>query len=368
MLIQMKLHYLLSLALITFLLTATMAFPQQSSNNIFNAKKFYSLTLNGDIPEALQLLSAEQSLMDENELEIKNEFEKRFAGTEDESDFLIRKNSGINALLLIYRDYWRGSFISGQNNDTALKKELTHFFRNLYNSNDYAESSFEDDTLDVFLRRYVNDNGLKTTGFGKTGKFYDLLVWKDEQDTVYEFDLNRRKISPKVVFMTGFVTLGWEEYATLGKYYPGGWATKEAIFCVKDAYDLNSENFLVSYLAHEGQHFEDYKLFPKLSSTDLEYRAKLVELSMANETLLKTLTFFINNADYESDNAHYVANYCVVRDLSKEIFETEFVNDTEQWSVVSLKSINKASVKLLEKNTVDLMNEGSEVVNFIKPQ
>jgi hypothetical protein len=344
-----------------------MSLPQQSSNNNFNARKFYSLTLNGDIPEALQLLSTEQSLMNENELKIKNEFEKRFAGAEDESDFLIRKNSGINDLLLVYRDYWRRSFISGQNNDTALKKELTHFFRNLYTSNDYAESTFEDDTLDIFLKRYVNENGLKTTGFGMTGKFYDLLVWKDEHDTTYEFDLNGRKISPRVVFMTGFVTLGWEEYATLGRHYPGGWATKEAIYCVKDVYDLNSENFLVSYLAHEGQHFEDYKLFPKLSGTDLEYRAKLVELSMASETLIRTLTFFINNADYESDNAHSVANYCVIRDLSEEIFETEFVNDTEQWSVVSLKSINKASVKLLEKNTEDLMNAGSEVVSIIKP-
>ncbi|MGB3019276.1 MAG: hypothetical protein WBC65_15840 [Ignavibacteria bacterium] len=343
-----------------------MALTQQSSNNMFNAKKFYSLTLNGDIPEALQLLSSEQSLMNENELKIKNEFEKRFAGAEDESDFLIQKNSGINDLLLIYRDYWRRSFISGRNNDTVLKKELTYLFRNLYSSNEEAESTFEDDTLDIFLKRYVNENGLKTTGFGKTGKFYDLLVWKDEQDTVYEFDLNGRKISPRVVFMTGFVTLGWEEYATLGRHYPGGWATKEALFCVKEAYDLNSENFLVSYLAHEGQHFEDYKLFPKLSGTDLEYRAKLVELSMASESLLKTLTFFINNADYESDNAHSIANYCVIRDLSKVIFETEFVSDSEKWSALSLKNINEASLNLLEKNTEDLMNAGSEVVNFIK--
>lgn len=364
----MKSHYLLSLALTFILLSADMSLPQQSSNNKFNAKKFYSLTLNGDIPEALQLLSTEQSLMNENELKIKDEFEKTFAGAEDESDFLTRKNSGINDLLLIYRNYWRESFISGQNIDTALKRELTHYFRNLYTSNDYAESTFEDDTLDIFLKRYVNENGLKTTGFGKTGKFYDLLVWKNEHDTTYEFDLNGRKISPKVVFMTGFVTLGWEEYATLGRHYPGGWATKEAIYCVKDAYDLNSENFLVSYLAHEGQHFEDYKLFPKLSGADLEYRAKLVELSMAKETLLKTLIFFINNADYESDNAHSIANYCVIRDLSKEIFEADFVSDSERWSALSLKNINEASLKLLEKNTEDLMNAGSEVVNFIKPQ
>ena len=42
---------------------------------------------------------------------------------------------------------------------------------------------------------------------------------------------------------------------------------------------------MISYLAHESRHFEDYQLFPKLKSADLEYRAKLTELSMANETL-----------------------------------------------------------------------------------
>lgn len=343
-----------------------MVLPQLNNTNKFNAKKFYSFLLDGDVPNALQLLSEEQSLLDENELRMKDEFEKRFSGEEDKSDFLKQKNSEINDLLVIFRDYWRESFINGKSNDISLKTELTDFFTKV-NPSINKVGPFEDDTLDILTKQYVNDKGLKTTGFGMTGKFYDLLVWKDEQDTAYEFDLNGRKISPKVVFMTGFVTLGWEEYATLGRHYPGGWATKDAIFCVKEAYDLNSESFLVSYLAHEGQHFEDYKLFPKLSGADLEYRSKLVELSLAKETLLTTLTFFINNAGYDSDNAHNVANYCVIRDLSSEMFGKDFVDDPEKWSELSFENINNASFMLLERNTEDLMNAGSDVVNFIKP-
>ena len=350
------------------LLTTNITQAQQSSENKFNLKKFYSFALDGNIPEALKILSLEENLMNEDELKIKEEFLKRFGGNEDMSDFLIRKTSSIDGLLRIYRDYWRVSFLSGKSDDTSLRSSLSSYFTSLYPLDAVGSDLMNDDSLDTYLKRFIMDNGLKTTGFGKTGKFYDLLVWKNEHDTVYEFDLNGRKISPRIVFMTGFVTLGWEEYATLGKYYPGGWATTEAIHCVKDAYDLKSENFLVSYLAHEGQHFEDYKIFPKLSGADLEYRGKLVEISMANETLYKLLTFFINNADYESDNSHSVANYCVMRDLSLQIFDETFVADTEKWAGVSRERINEAGISLLEKNTENLTKAGSDVVNFIKPK
>ncbi len=350
------------------LLTNDTPQAQQKSENRFNLKKFYSYALDGNIPEALKILSTEENLMNEDELKNKVEFEKRFGGNEDVSDFLMRKDSAIGGLLRIYRNYWRESFLSGKSEDASLRSELSSYFASLYPVDAVGSALMNDDSLDTYLRRYIKDNGLKTTGFGMTGKFYDLLVWKDEQDTVYEFDLNGRKISPRIVFMTGFVTLGWEEYATLERYYPGGWATTEAIFCVKDAYDLNSENFLVSYLAHEGQHFEDYKVFPKLSGADLEYRGKLVEISMASETLYKLIAFFINNADYESDNSHSIANFCVIRDLSLQIFNEDFVADTEKWSGVSKDRINEAGIFLLEKNTRDLENAGSDVVNFVKPK
>lgn len=94
--------------------------------------------------------------------------------------------------------------------------------------------------------------------------------------------------------MDEFVTLGWTEFATMDKYHPGGWATDDALNCVKKAYDVSSETFLISYLAHEGRHCSDYKHFPKLrNSADLEYRAKLTELSMADSTLLQLIVFLL---------------------------------------------------------------------------
>ena len=166
--------------------------------------------------------------------------------------------------------------------------------------------------------------------------------------------------------MDNFITLGWEEYATIGRYYPGGWATVKALYCVKKAYDLKSEKFLISYLAHESRHFTDYKLFPKLTSTDLEYRAKLTELSLAQKTLYDLLKFFINNANYDSDNGHSVANYCAIRDLSKALFKVEFEKDINKWKNISTNKINKTAYKILLANTKAMLLIGPYIQKYIK--
>ena len=166
--------------------------------------------------------------------------------------------------------------------------------------------------------------------------------------------------------MDNFITLGWEEYATLGIYYPGGWAKTDALYCVQKAYDLNSESFLISYLAHESRHFADYKLFPKLTSADLEYRAKLTELSMAKKTLYELIEFFINNANYDSDNGHSIANFCVIRDLSKSIFGVEFEKGISKWKTVNRNRINKTAYKILQANTKSMQLIGSNLEKYIK--
>ena len=152
----------------------------------------------------------------------------------------------------------------------------------------------------------------------------------------------------------------------MGKYYPGGWATNNSLFCVKSAYDISSENFLVSYLAHESRHFSDYKLFPKLSGADLEYRAKLTELSLAKKSLFDIINFFINNANYESENAHPVADYCVIRALSGILFNEDFEKNIYLWEDKGVEAINKYSRDLLKQNTSDLKKIGENVQKFIK--
>jgi hypothetical protein len=340
----------------------------QSDDSLkFDYRKIYSLCLDGNVKPVLALIEADNKKISATDTKFKADFENRFKYEFDKSNYLVEKKSPIDSLLLIFRVYWRESLLDTKNNyDTLIIRKYRNFLLERFPA--LTEKDIKEDSTDLFIRKYLTGKNLYSTGFGKTGRIYDLLVWKTQIDTTYTFNIYKEKITANVVFMKDFVTLGWEEYATLGKYYPGGWATNKALYCVQSAYDLNSENFLISYLAHEGRHFKDYKLFPKLkNSADLEYRAKLTELSLAKKTLFDLIAFFIANANYDSENGHQIANYCVVRDLSKELFKVEFEKNIEIWKLVNIKKINKAAYKVLQKNTKELMKNAHNVEKFVKP-
>jgi len=335
-------------------------------------KKIYGFALGGDIRSALDLLPKEASpkISDKDKAFITN-FRNRFAYQEDKSDYLPKADTSLYGLLQVYRDYWRPSILNNSRRyDTALFLNLIKYLQGIYPPSKAIDLKAGGEAIASsvakYLKEYIVLKGMHTTGFGRTGSYLDLLVWKKQVDTVYNLTLDGDPVAVHIVFMDDFISLGWEDYATLGKHYPGGWATKEALYAVKKAYDTNSEEFKVSYLSHEGRHFADYKLFPKLSSQDLEYRAKLTELSIAEETLYKTIEFFIHNANYESSNSHSIANFCVIRDLSKKLFHSDFEKDISKWKKIPIKKIHKESKKLLQKNTNDLNKRGKDVDYFIK--
>ncbi len=343
------------------------AIQSQSSDTIkVDYEKIFSYCLDGNIKPALAIVTSyNPQYLSERDLKFKAQFENRFKNTTDESDFLETRKSSITELLKIYRDYWRMSLLdNSKSSDTILMVNVTNYL--IANYTPAHDLTRNEDSHDVYVKNYIQSVGLHTTGFGKTGKYYDLLVWKNERDTTYSFYLNKEVINSRVVMMDNFITLGWEEYATLGRAYPGGWSTKEALFCVEKSYDLNSEQFLISYLAHKGRHFSDFISFPKLTSADLEYRAKLTELSMAQNTLFDIIKFFINNANYNSENGHEVANYCVIRDLSKILFKVDFEKDINEWKKLSTSKINDAAYQVLITNTKALEKRGNEVEKHIK--
>lgn len=331
----------------------------------YDYRKIYSYCLDADVKPALLLVDNNSKNISQKDSDFKTKLESRFKYPEDKSNFLESRKSSIDELLKIYHSYWRKSLLDNSvNNDSAFMNELCGYLRANYTP--AGKLILNDDSIDLYLNHYIKSLGLHTTGYSKTGRLFDLLVWKTEKDTTYTFTLHNEKTSSRVILMDNFITLGWEEYATLDKYYPGGWATKEALYCVAKGYDLNSEDFMISYLAHESRHFADYKLFPKLVSADLEYRAKLTELSMAHKTLYQIIEFFISNSNYDSDNGHSVANYCAIRDLSKVLFKVDFEKDIQKWKSISQEKINSAAFEVLRTNTKALNSKGSSVEKFIK--
>lgn len=328
--------------------------------------KVYLRALQGNIKGILKDLDtlSDQDLHPQ-ELKTKQQYLKRFKD-QDEVFTYPTNNELLLQLISIYRLYWKEVLLEQYPVQTAEKRLLENLENYLLRVAVEQEDKEEiRQNVMAYVKKILTKNGFHVAN-GKTAGFYDLLVWAKETETHYNVVLPEGNTDVTVVFMDNVVTMGWEEFATFGTYFPGGWATQQALYCVRNTYDTTSENFRISYLQHEGQHFADYKNYPKLSGADLEYRAKLVELAYANQSAYRLLSFFQSNATQNRDNAHSFANARVIDNMSKELFPKEQLADNRDWKTLAITDINAAARKLLRINSEGLRKAGKEVKSFIQ--
>jgi len=337
-------------------------FGQETSNDSIKLdyNKILSYCVQTNVKPVLSLLDVDTTKLSEKDKDFKLRFENRFKYSEDRSSLDGQKNTSVDKLVNIFKSYWRASLLNPEKEyDSLLTANLNLFFS-------YERTSNKDSlNLDSLIHKFISSKGYYTNGLGKVGRLQDLLVWKTQKDTTYTFSIFSEKISAKVILMEDFITIGWGKYATLDKSI-GGWATDDALYCVKESYDIESDDFQIHYLAHEGRHFADFKIFPKLSGYDLEYRAKLTELSLAQETIYPLINQFIGSANYDSENQHPLANFVLIKGLSKKIFNSEFENDMTKWKSIEVETLNQVAYELLKENTKALYIEGTDVEYFIK--
>lgn len=320
-----------------------------------------------DLEPILDIIDVDTTKLNKKDLFFKLRFEDRFKYSTDQNSFNSQPKSSVDSLVNIFKEYWRVALLNpDQNYDSLLMQDLNSFLDVKYTTK--AESFILDScvtNIDSSITDYVSSRGYYSIGLARVGRLYDLLIWKTQIDTIYTFSIKKEEISAKVIFLEDFISLGWGRYATLDKNI-GGWADEEALYCVTESYDIESDEFKIHYLAHEGRHFEDYKIFPNLSGYDLEYRAKLTELSLAQETIFPLIEDFISSANYDDDNQHPVANYVVIKKLSKKLFNSEFEDDIEKWKALDIAVINETAYTLLIENTEELHNEGDDIEFYIK--
>jgi hypothetical protein len=215
------------------------------------------------------------------------------------------------------------------------------------------------------VKSELEEDGLHVLG-GITRPYFDLMLWTFQESRTYECELTDTTQSVEVVFLGDFVVYGWSHFATFGRAYTGGWATKEKLFCLRDDYDLESEKFKVSYLQHEGRHFADYKIFPALEQIDLEYRGKLTELAFAETSLRSLIENFAASGALNPEAPHSYANACVIRDLSKALFGREIAGGKDPaWESVTNAQVHAAARKLLEENTERLKDAGAQTTKGV---
>ena len=217
-------------------------------------------------------------------------------------------------------------------------------------ASDSASGSSGLDSLSERAKAAIDHEGLFALT-GVTSPYYELMLWKTQTPVNYRVKLPERTIDVHVVFLDDFVSLGWAGYATCGRAHSGGWATKDSLYAVKSAYDVGSEAFRVSYLAHEGRHFSDYREYPKLEQPELEYRAKLTEIAVSDTTTHALAIGFAGRTGTDRNVPHAFADYCVARDLGREVFKSNsLVTDGGKWKAVPAPRIRAAAARLLKKN------------------
>ena len=240
----------------------------------------------------------------------------------------------LNDILRLYQIYFRDTFYCGVPETEAADRLLTQL-KALLGVPDADEELLTEKLQSVFEAKGYH------ALFGKTQGYYGPYIWRDTVPTVYRVQLPGGTAEYKVNILKGFVFRGWMDYLTFGRFGTGGWASPDGtINCIEQAYDFESERFLVSLLKHEAQHTTDMKQFPQITPAELEYRAKLVELHYSSD--LGLLQKFLSAADESRPNdSHAIASARLKREFA----------DTDQ---KNLSHIQTRALELLHAHTKEM--------------
>ncbi|UAC47615.1 hypothetical protein K6959_13225 [Bacillus aquiflavi] len=260
--------------------------------------------------------------------------------------------------------------------DQWIKKVITayyHYFIVVL-TNKLAQQSAEQQLINalhtllpnkVKLKMEVIEEGLKEIFYekgwyflgGRTSPHYGPYIWRVMEKKTYDVELPNGIETVDVYFMDDFIMLSWLHFATFGNLYAGGWAKENGLYCVASGYKTDSDSFLNSYLKHEAQHFNDYKLFPNLLQNDLEYRAKLVELIYYPDFTI--FEKFLTTANKNEESPHSYSAFKIIEAFSFRFFRCEKLEmDIKKWKGLDYKTIQQFARQLYDQHTNLLIDQG----------
>ncbi len=302
----------------------------------FVESEYLSYLWKGQLREAVDYLS---------KFPEKRELHDKYIQVFEEGQYFQRTdNQIVGAIDKIYQEYYRNVFWKRMQIEVAdklLLQELEAFCEK-------TSGAIDGDTEDKIMS-IIKGEGYECL-CGKTQGYYGPYIWKSSTVLTYEVELPDCIEPYPVVMMDGFISRSWLDFISFGRTGAGGWADENGtLCCVKGVYDTNSDDFIYSFLKHEAQHAYDKKRFPNITSTDLEYRAKLVELIYCSDVqIIKKL---IDEADNTNpDNSHAVAAYRIISNLSKKIYGCDYMNDENAWKD-QLSDVKKYAKELLEESS-----------------
>lgn len=247
----------------------------------------------------------------------------------------------LNAILLAYQWYYRNAFYLCIGKELAANKLRDRLIEIIGINDKNIELC---DLEQHQLAELFTHHGLHFMG-GKTSGYYGPYIWRTTETMSYDIELPDGTQTYSVKLLDGFITRSWIDYLSFGEIGPSGWADGEGyINCIKSAWDFDSESFRVSLLKHEAQHAHDLRIDKDMTSEDLEYRAKLVEMIYSNERNL--LQAFAQEADpTDKSNGHAMAAWRIMNGFA-DAFHADKIDPT----AIPLEKMQTIARMLFEKS------------------
>lgn len=271
-------------------------------------------------------------------------YERYIALFENEQYITYDIEEKLNRILLCYQKYIRNVLYCDMDESRAEQILLEQLKNEIPVNNSVNLQEMDEIAVPEVFRTY----GYQCMG-GQTGRWYGPYVWKYTELTSFDVEVPSGTRQYSIRFMDGFVFRSWLDYISFGKIGTGGWSGEDGVIsCVRSVYDLDSESFTVSLLKHEAQHEDDKARYQNMTSEQLEYRAKLVELIYSTQRNLLP-SFLLEADESDSDNGHAMASYRIRQGFEKysenlqvltipeiqAIAKTLFDTDTEQLELQS---------------------------------
>ena len=274
-------------------------------------------SLQGDAAAAVRSLTAvpSASVTGEN-AELRKCMLGRFAVSSQAPAVPGTGDAWMDSLATAYQSYWHHALSHPDQvlaADDALRAKVATVLGRRLESGDALDAAEAD------LEKRALEHGFHVL-LGRTPPLREFMAWKT---TVVESRPVALPDGPEVVrvnLLQDFVLRGWGHFATCGQRSAGGWANDDGLFAVVPAYrSVTDETFNVRFVAHEGQHYADKRRFKDLEPWELEYRGKLAEFALADESQQSTRQLICENQGNSKESAHGYANTQVVRVVSERL-------------------------------------------------
>ncbi len=286
----------------------------------FNKNEFTSFLLKGQLHDAIAYLSNFSDKKDCLEM---------YTNVFQHGQYYKRsENETIGNIDRIYQEYYRDVFWNKLSNEEAMK-QLFYKLWLFCGSNDALTI---DENIEDEIAKIVIAEGYEYLG-GSTQGYFGPYIWKKSERVTYEVELPSGIEAYTIIMMDGFISRSWLDFISFGLIGAGGWVgDKGTLCCVRSSYENGSEEFFnISFLKHEAQHAYDKKKYSNITSVDLEYRAKLVELIYWPDSR-KIKEIFRESDASNPDNSHSIAADRIIHSMMDRLFRGESVNDESSWN------------------------------------